>query len=267
MATKTTKTARTTHITKATTPPAGSDRPQLHATHRSPQAEGTRPSRRMRLDGLVPGIVYGKATPPMAVCINRRELIKFLHARGGEHNLLTLCVEGNGAGKPWEKPVLIKAVQHNPVDGEIRHIDFHAIVLTEHIRVKVPIVLTGEPIGVKQDRGIVEHFLRELEVECLPTQIPKQVDYAIEHLKIGDAIHVKDLPLPAGVKLMTDLESGVASVVAPKEEKPEEAGAAEVTEPEVIREKKPEAEGEAVDEKKEGKDKGKAEAKDEKKEK
>ncbi len=206
-------------------------------------------------------MVYGKSTAPIPVSVNRRELIKFLHARGGEHSLLTLCVDDDAAARPAargtsaakaieaersagtggvpaspagtvparsamrELPVLIKQVQHDPVDGEIVHIDFHAIVLTEQIRVKVPIVLTGEPVGVKQDRGVLEHFLREVEVECLPTHIPKQVTGVIEHLKIGDAMHVKDLIPPAGAKIISDPESGVASVVAPKEEKAEEAEA------------------------------------------
>ncbi len=251
----------------ATTAPmkaAGIERPQLSAMWRT--QPGSRPSKRLRQAGGVPGVVYGKATAPMPISVNRRELLKFLHARGGERSLLTLRVAGE-KDKGWEQPVLMTQVQHDPVNGEITHVDFHAIVLTEQIRVKVPIVLIGEPIGVKQDRGVMEHFLREIEVECLPTQIPKQVECAVERMKVGDTIHVKDLTPPSGAKIITDLESGVAAVIAPREEKAEETAAA-VTEPEVIREKKPEAGAEAGEEKKaEKKDEKKPDAKEEKKEK
>jgi len=243
-------------VTKTAKATKDETRPTLMATARTQQ--GRRPVTRMRHDGLVPGIVYGKATSPLSVAVNRRELIKFMRARAGEHGLVTLRIDT--APKPWEKPVLIKRIEHDPVDGSITHIDFHAIALTEHIRVRVPMVLTGDSVGVKQDHGVLEHFLREIEVDCLPTEIPKEFTYDISALKIGDAIHVKDLTVPAGVKITSDPEGVIASVLAPKEEKPEEVAAA-VTEPEVIREKKPEEGEEAAEGKPEGK---KAEPKEEK---
>ena len=233
---------------------------RLELTAKPRATIGTRSQRRLRHDGFVPGIVYGKKLEPTPVVVDRRALVKLLHARGGEHGLVTLKLE---AEKAWEKPVLIKHLQHHPVDGSVLHIDFHAIALTEQIRVKVAIVLDGQPVGVKQDGGILEHFLREIEVECLPTEIPKQFQHDVSAMKIGEAIHVKDLAVPAGVRIMTDVESVVASVLVPKEEKPEEVVEA-VTEPEVIREKKPEAEGEG--EAAEGKGEKKAEPKAEKKE-
>jgi len=238
---------------------------------------GTRQVRRLRRSGVVPGVVYGKAIDPVAVVVSRKDLIKFLHARAGEHGVITLRVEAQATsasaktakeakGQSWEKPVLIKGVQHDPVDGEIVHIDFHAIALTEQIRVKIPMVLQGESVGVKQEGGVLEHFLREIEVECLPTAIPKEMAYDISALKIGDAVHVRDLTAPPGTKITTDVEGVIASVLAPKEEKVEEAAAAAVTEPEVIREKKPEAEAAAEPtEGKEGKRETKAEKKEEKK--
>ena len=259
------------------------ERPILVAKSRV--ALGTRVVRRMRREGLIPGVVYGKATSPIPVLVSRKDLTKFLHAQEGEHGLLTLRVEADPALKGkggvdsrglLEKPVLIKDIQHDPVDGEIVHIDFHVIVLTEQIRIKIPIVLKGEPVGVKEEGGILEHFLREVEVECLPTEIPKQVEHDISSLSIGDAIHVRDLVPPAGARITTELESVIASVLARKEEKIEEVAEA-ITEPEVIREKKPEAEeveakgeeekkAEKV-EKKEEKKAEKAEKKEDKKEK
>ena len=212
----------------------------LRATRRT--EEGTRPSRRLRRQGMIPAVLYGKQTAPVSLLVDRLEFTKFLRARHGEHGVLTLQVEQDRT--PLEKPVLLKRLQHDPLHGEVTHIDFHAVVLTEQIRVKVPVILKGDAVGVKQDRGMLEHFLREVEVECLPTHIPNQIEHEISQMKIGDAIHVKDLAVPAGARLLSDPEGVIASVLTPKEAKAEEVQAEAVTEPEVIREKKPEAEGE-----------------------
>jgi large subunit ribosomal protein L25 len=202
---------------------------------------GKRPVRRLRGDGVVPGVVYGRKMDPVSVAVNQRELSKVLHSTRGERALVTLRLED---ASPWEKPVLVKWVQHDPVDGHILHVDFQAIVLTERLRVRVPVVLKGVSVGVKQDGGLMEHFLREVEVECLPTEIPSGVEFDVSALKIGDTVHVRDLTPPAQAKITSDAEGVIVAVQMPKEEKPEEAAEA-VTEPEVIREKKEEAEAPA----------------------
>ena len=243
---------------------ATTQRMTLQATQRV--QEGTRPSRRLRRQGMIPAVLYGKKTPPVSLLVDRLEFTKFLHGRHGEHGVLTLQVAQDG--KPVETPVLLKRLQHDPLHCEATHIDFHAVVLTEQIRVKVPVVLKGDAVGVKQDRGMLEHFLREVEVECLPTSIPNQIEHDISQMKIGDAIHVKDLAVPDGARLLSDPEGVIASVLMPKEEKVEEVPAEAVTEPEVIREKKPEAEGEEAGAEKPAKDKEeKAPEKGERKEK
>ena len=201
--------------------------------------QGKRPIRRMRGEGLIPAVVYGRDMQPMPVSINQREFVRLLHSKAGEHALVTLKLDD---GKSWEKPALIHAVQHNPVDGRVLHVDFHAILLTERIKVKVPVLLHGEPAGVKQEGGILEHFLRELEVECLPTEIPAGVEHDVRALNIGDNVHVRDLAPPHNAKILTDADGVIAAVQAPKIEKVEEEAAAP-TEPEVLREKKPEEEG------------------------
>ena len=201
-------------------------------------AMGTRPTRRLRHSQAVPGIVYGRGMEPLAITVKARDLAKLLHSKRGEHALVTLRLEEDGS---WEKPVLVKTVQHDPVDGQVRHVDFHAIVLTQRLRVRVPVVLKGEPVGVKQEGGILEQFLREVEVECLPTEIPAAIEFEVGALKIGDTVHLRDLTLPTHVTMTSDPAGAVASVQEPKEEKPEEAEAAP-TEPEVIREKKEEGE-------------------------
>jgi large subunit ribosomal protein L25 len=126
------------------------------------------------------------------------------------------------------------------VDGHVIHVDFHAIALTERIHVKIPVVLRGEPMGVKLDGGILEQFLRELEVDCLPTEIPEGVEVDVTAMKIGDTLHVRDLVPPKNAKLLSDPAGAIASVQQPRVEKPEEEEAAAITEPEVLREKKEE---------------------------
>ena len=199
---------------------------------------GTSSVKRIRHEGWVPGIVYGREMEPLSVAVNQRELVRLLHSNTGEHALVTLKLQD---ATSWEKPVLIKAIQHDPVDGHVLHVDFHAIVLTERLKVKVPVVLKGEAIGVKQEGGILEHFLREVEVECLPTEIPANVEFDVSALKIGDTVHVRDLTPPKHAKITSDPAGVIASVQKPKEEKSGEAAAA-VTEPEVLREKKEETE-------------------------
>lgn len=227
---------------------------------------GKRPVARLRQEGLVPGIVYGHNMKPLPVAVNRRELGRLLHSKAGEHALVTLHMEdlpaapgepgsraAQAGGHAWEKPALVKALQHDPVDGHVTHIDFHTILLTERIKVKVAVALKGEPIGVKQEGGILEHFLREVEVECLPAEIPTQLELDVNALKIGDTVHVSDLVPPEDTRITNDPQGVVASVQKPREEKPEEAATA-VAEPEVIREKKEEGEAPA------GGETGKAEA-------
>jgi large subunit ribosomal protein L25 len=152
---------------------------------------------------------------------------------------------------------LIKEVQYDPVHGDIVHVDFNEISLTKAIKVNVPIVAQGEPQGVKQEGGSLEHLLWEVEVECLPTEIPKNIEVDVSQLKIGDSIYVKDLKLPSGVKILNEPAATVLSVAQPmKEEVPVAPIEGQVQqEPEVIKEKKEvPAEG-AEEEKKKGKEK------------
>ena len=209
---------------------------------------GTRAVKRLRQADQIPGVVYGRDMKSLAVSVSRREVIRLLRAKAGEHALVRLRLED---GQPWEKPAIMHAIQHDPVDGHIIHIDFHAIRLTERLKVKVLVVLKGEPVGVKQEGGILEHFLREIEVECLPANIPASIEFDVAALKVGEAIHVKDLVPPPNTKITSDPASVIASVQAPKAEKPEEE-AASVTEPEVIREKKEEPQATAAGEETKG---------------
>lgn len=203
----------------------------------------------LRKSNFVPCVVYGEGKATLPLKIDRGRLIKFMHAHhGGENMVITLKVAPSAGKKAEEKAVLIKELQTHPVSGDILHVDFNEISLTKRIEVKVPIESKGEAAGVKQDGGTLEHILWEIEVECLPTQIPEKIEVDVTNLKIGDSVHVKDLTVPAGVKVKHEGDAIVFSLVPPyKEEVAGEAAAGEAAagaEPEVIKKEKKPVEGE-----------------------
>ncbi|MBU1006350.1 MAG: 50S ribosomal protein L25, partial [Candidatus Omnitrophica bacterium] len=143
--------------------------------------------------------------------------------------------------------VVLKEVQKDPIKDCLLHVDFQEISLTETLKVNVPIAAKGEAIGVKQDGGVLQHILWEVEVQCLPTNIPEKIEINISGLKMGDALHVKDIVMPEGVKILEDPEAVVFSVEHPKKVEDVIAASAEgaMEEPEVIKEKKEKPEDEA----------------------
>ncbi|MDH4222367.1 MAG: 50S ribosomal protein L25 [candidate division Zixibacteria bacterium] len=194
-------------------------------------------TKKLRKEGFIPAILYGPGEKPLSLKVNSRSLQTILRAGKGENVLITLEINGTQNEK---KNVLIREIQHDPVLGDILHVDFQHILLTKKISVRVPIHLEGIPIGVHKDGGILQHALRELEIECLPADIPEKVELDVSNLKIGDSIHVRDIKIEK-VEVLTDLDSSVASVVPPTVFKEEVVPAAEeAKEPEVIGEKKPE---------------------------
>jgi len=185
------------------------------------------------------------------------------HQHRLEGTLIDLKIKDDKKEK--NRTCLIKEIQYEPVLGDIVHVDFHEVSLTEKIKVNIPVATKGESVGVKQEGGSLEQILWELDIECLPTDIPEKVEVDVTNLKMSEAIHVKDLKLPENIKVFNDPESIVVQVVEPmKEEVPVEAVEGEApAEPEVIKEKKPTPEEAA--EAAEGKEK--KEKKEEKKEK
>jgi len=200
----------------------------------------------LRKRDLVPGIVYKNGKECMNLKVNVRDLFGVLHTSAGENVLITLKVKGDK--KRLERACIIKELQRHPVKENILHIDLNEISLTEKIKVKVPIQPHGEPEGVVKDEGVLEHVLWEVEVECLPMDIPEKIEVEVGSMKIGDTVYVKDLVVPSTVKILSDTGLTVLSVSPPaKEEVPEEVPAEEGAEPEVITKgkKEEEAEGEA----------------------
>jgi len=201
---------------------------------------GKKTAKDLRIKGLIPANAYKSGKPAMSLQISADDFMEVLHTKAGENVIITLKISGEGS--PKDKTVLIKEIQRDPIKDGILHVDFNEISLTEVLKVNVPLAPRGEPIGVKVDGGILEHVMWELEVECLPTAIPEKIEVDVSNLKIGDAVYVKNITPPEGVKILTDPELISIIVKPPKVEAPK----AEVTEeaptsPELIRKKKEEA--------------------------
>jgi len=207
---------------------------------------GKEQAKKLRRNGFIPAVVYGPETPSRPLAIDSKTFYALLRGGLGENVIITLEMDEERDGK---KQVLIREVQRDPVRGDIVHVDFHQISLTQKITIEVPIHLVGAPEGVK-DGGILQYALRELKVECLPTAIPEKIEVDVSHLKIGDSIHVADIKVQ-NVVILSDLQSSVASVVPPTVFKEAEVAPTAVEgEPEVITEKKEEGEeGKAEEEK------------------
>jgi len=205
----------------------------------------------LRAAGLIPAVVYAQGRKSLSVKVSNSALLRLMHQQQRIEGVLINLKVKNDLKHP-SRSCLIKEIQYDPVVGNIIHVDFNEISLTKAIKVNVPVVAKGEPIGAKQDGGSLEHILWEIEVECLPTNIPKEFEVDVSPLKIGDAIHIKDIIAPDGVKILNDPSGVVLSVAAPmKEEAPAvPVEGEEKQEPEVIKEKKEvPAEGEQEEEK------------------
>jgi large subunit ribosomal protein L25 len=219
---------------------------------------GSSKSRALRNSGFIPAVVYGEGKS-QAIKVSRSKFLKFLHEHKGENVIIRLKIDNEKKQKAHT--VMIKEIQYDPVSEEIIHLDFNKISLTKAITVKVPVEVKGESPGVKMDGGSLEHVLWEIEVECLPKDMPKSIEVDVSNLKIGDAIHIKDITFPEGVTVKHEPEAIVLSVVPPAKEEvvvEEEALVEEETkEPEVIKEKKEKVSEEAKEEEakpKEGKE-------------
>jgi len=212
----------------------------------------------LRGEGFIPGVFYAQGKESQAIQISHSDLLKLIHQHRIESVVVNLKFSAAGKSDKKDKisPCLIKEIQYDPVNDDIMHIDFNEISLTKTVKVNVPIVAKGEPMGVKQEGGSLEHILWEIEVECLPTDIPKEIEIDVSQLKIGDSIDIKDITFPPKIKVLNDPETIVLSVTAPMKEEvvvaPVEGE--EKQEPEVIKEKK-EIPPEEEEKKEEGKEK------------
>lgn len=218
------------------------ERPSISAERREEHGKGA--ARSLRRVGMVPGVLYreGKA---QSLKMPQKEICKLLNTISGEQVIVDLhFTDGE------RKLALLKDFQVDPVSRELLHTDFFEVSLTETIRVSVHVLTVGEPVGVKRDSGILQHALREVEIECLPDKIPGKVEIDIAKLELGQSVHVSDLIFEEGIKVLTDPDDVIVTVVTPVVEEVPAAGeaAAVAAEPEVVKKGKKE---EGVAEKKE----------------
>ena len=215
------------------------ERLSIHAEKRDVQGKGV--ARSLRRDDMIPAVLYreGKA---QSIKLARKELSKLINTISGEQVIVDLhFADGE------KKLALLKDFQVDPVNRELLHTDFFEVSLTEAIRVTVHVVTVGEPIGVKRDAGILQHALREVEIECLPDKIPGKIDIDIAKLELGQSVHVSDLKFEEGIKVLTDPGDVIVTVIAPVAEAApvEEAAAPVAAEPEVVVKKGKKEEGAA----------------------
>jgi len=202
-------------------------------------------ARRVRVEGKIPAIVYGAGMDSTSVAVDSRQVLRILKSESGHNTIFDLALDNDRV------KAMIVDWQFEPIKGQLLHVDLLRIAMDKKLTVTVPVVLKGEALGVKTEGGILEQLLREVEIECLPADIPKSIEADVSHLVFGVEVRVKDLMHSDKVKFLTDENQMIAHITSVKEEvapTPEavaEAATATPAEPEVIKKGKQEVEGEA----------------------
>ncbi len=213
-----------------------------------PRTPGTKnDARRVRRGGKVPAVIYGAGKAALPVSVDPRQVTRILHSQTGHNTVFDLTVDGE------RTKAMIVDWQYEPIKGSLLHIDLKRIAMDQKLRVNVPIELVGEPAGVKQQGGILEQITREVEVECLPGDIPNQIELDVSELVFSVVLRIADLPKSDKVKFLSDPDQPVAHIISIKEEEVPTAdavageAAAAPAEPEVMKKGKQETEGEGTE--------------------
>ncbi len=195
------------------------------------EADGTSAARRLRRDGVLPAVLCDQKGQSTPIQLDVHDFEQMLGKHSGESLLINLSVDGQEPRK-----VLLREVQHHPVRGTVQHVDFVEVSLTSKLHITVPIELTGEPVGVSRQGGILEQLLREVTIECLPSDIIEDLTVDVSALALGDSLHISDLKIADTLKILDEGDIAVATVAATRaeEEVEEEAAEADTEEPEVI---------------------------------
>lgn len=201
---------------------------------------GKSANRRLRREEMIPAVVYGGGKEPISIQVPRKTLIDLFKSGGSENRIFLLKLADTGQSRH----AMIRDMQIHPITRKVEHVDFMRIDMSKRIRVRVHITLEGVPYGVRTEGGLLDFVTREVEVECLPTAIPQEIKVDVNEVKVGQHLEVKDLQLPAGVKLIEDEDRVIVSVAHAKVEVEAVAAGAEVAavEPEVIAKGKKEEE-------------------------
>ena len=192
-------------------------------------------ARRVRVSGLIPAVVYGAGQESVAVTVDPRVITKILYSESGHNTIFDLAIEGKGTNK-----VMIVDWQHEPIKGKLLHIDLKRIAMDKAMRVSIPVQLIGVPVGVKSNGGVLGQVLHEVEVECLPGDIPDHIDIDVTNLDINGAIHISDLPHTDKLTFLDEEDALVAHVTLVKAEAEPEPVAGP-SEPEVAKKGKQDA--------------------------
>jgi large subunit ribosomal protein L25 len=200
------------------------ERIELKAQAREGTGKGA--ARRLRQQGFIPGVVYGPKTETVSLAVNTLEFTKALRGAAGGNAVINLEFEGSGKSEP--KVVMVQDLHLEPLTHNVLHVDFQEIDLKEEVDVSIPIELVGKAMGI-EDGGILQQIVRELEIRCLPLNIPEKVELDISNLGIGDSVHVSDIAATGDFEILSASDQTVASVIAPaaEEEEVEEAEAEE----------------------------------------
>lgn len=203
---------------------------------------GKNEARRTRMSGRIPAVVYGAFKDPVSVSVNPKDVTKILRSKTGHNSIFDVDIEG-----VEKTPVIVADEQYDPIKGNLLHIDLRRIDLTRKLRLHIPIHVTGEAKGVKQQGGVLDVVTKSVEIECIPDDIPDQFDIDVTELMIGNAIRVAGLPVKEGIRILTAGDAVIAHVVGIKEEAAAEpVAAAAVAEPEVAKKGKKEEEAPAA---------------------
>jgi large subunit ribosomal protein L25 len=202
---------------------------------------GKNEARRLRADGKIPAVVYGTGQEPVAVAVDPKEVLSIQRSATGHNTIFNVAIEGGETS-----PVMAVDWQNDPIRGSLLHVDLKRIDMKQRLQVKVPIHTQGEARGVKQQSGLLEVVAREVEIECLPDEIPEQFVVDVTELMIGQNIRAQDLPMTGSMVLLSHGDTVLAHCIALRASEAEAApaeAAAPVAEPEVIKKGKKEEEG------------------------
>ncbi len=194
---------------------------ELEARRRSETGKGT--ARKLRAKGCVPAVCYRKGLDPILLSVEKRDLERILRAAAGQNILIQLKIKGEAASEDQET-VIVKEVQKDPLNRML-HADFMGVLMDQLLTVEVAVRLVGEPTEALQEGAMVQQLRRVVELECLPGDIPEYVDAEIAHLNMGESVHVEELKVPEGSRILTDAKAAVVVISAPvaeEEEVPEE---------------------------------------------
>jgi large subunit ribosomal protein L25 len=202
-------------------------------------------ARRVRVQGKIPAVVYGAKEPAQAIELDPKQMLRILHSESGHNSIFDLEVAGNSI----KTKVMIVDWQYEPIKDRLIHIDLKRIAMDKVMKVNVPVVLDGIPVGVKVGGGILDLVLREVEIECLPADIPSHINVDVSNLAFGDVLRVSDLPHDGKFKFLDDENATIAHVVSIKveaEPTPDAVAAAGPAEPEVAKKGKTDADAAAA---------------------